>query len=185
MRRPAKYLLIILVIVALITMSGCGSIANKLANAAKDKVSEQMNDDENSDENDNEDSEDTTDENTDENTDETDAEDNQDSTAITTSDSKDMGWPEENMGNMPKIDDKITGVWTADATCTVSFEGMDRKTADDYVASLKDLGYKDGYEGEEDDVLTFMKTDKDGNYAWFTYNADGTGGLIYTEASSS
>lgn len=186
MRRPAKYLLIILVMFALISMSGCGSIANKIADAAKDKVSEQISkdDEENDDENDDEDSEDTEAEDTDENTDETEAED-EDSTAITTSDSKDMGWPGDDMGNLPEISDKITGVWTSDGTSSISFEGMDRKTADDYVDSLKDLGYKDGYEGEEDGVLTFMKTDKDGNYAWFTYNPDGTGGLIYTEAASS
>ncbi len=186
MKRPAKYLLMILVIVALISMSGCGSIANKISDAAKDKVSEQLSKD---DENDDEDSEDTEDEDSedteDENTDETEAEDNEDSTAITTSDSKGMDWPGDNMGNMPKIEEKITGVWSSEGTCTISFEGMERKTADDYISSLKDLGYKDGFEGEDDNGLSFIKADKDGNTAWFTYSPDGTGTIMYTEASSS
>jgi len=183
MKRPAKYLLILLVIVSIISLSGCGSIANKIAKTAKDKVEEQMTkDDENDDENDDDNTDETED---DSNSDETQAQDNEDSTAITTSDSKGMDWPGDNMGNMPKIEDKITGVWSSDGTCTISFEGMERKTADDYVKSLKDLGYEDGFEGEEDSVLSFMKSDKDGNTVWFTYNPDGTGTLLYTEASSS
>jgi len=179
MKRPAKYLLIILVIVSLISLSGCGSIANKITDAAKDKVSEQMNEDE--EETEEEDEEETEDEDSDE----TEAEDDEDSTAITTSDSKGMDWPGDDMGNMPKIDEKITGVWSSEGTCTISYEGMERKTADDYIDSLKKLGYKDGFEGEDDNGLSFIKADEDGNTAWFTYNPDGTGSVMYTEAASS
>ena len=86
---------------------------------------------------------------------------------------------------LPEIDEKITGVWSSDGTCTISYEGMERKTADAYIDSLKELGYKDGFEGEDDNGLSFIKADEDGNTAWFTYSPDGTGSVMYTEAASS
>ena len=183
MKRPAKYLLILMIIVALISLSGCGSIADKITDAAKDKVSEQMEDDDEEDEDEDEDEDE--EETEDENSEETEAEDDEDSTAITTSDSKGMDWPGDDMGNMPEIDEKITGVWSSDGTCTISYEGMERKTADAYIDSLKELGYKDGFEGEDDNGLSFIKADEDGNTAWFTYSPDGTGSVMYTEAASS
>jgi len=174
MKNITKVLSVSLIIVLLVSLGGCGSIAKKIANEAKTKISEQL------------------DETTDGTTDETQAQDDTnsdstkaDSTAITTSDGKGMDWPTKNMGDIKPVSCKITVVLTSGSGGTVTFEGMKPAEADAYIADFEKMGYSDGMITNDKDGIFFIKTNKAGDNIWFSYLPDGTGAIQYTPAEAS
>jgi len=179
MKNITKLISVSLIIVLLVSLGGCGSIAKKIANEAKTKISEQLDEttDGNSDQTQGQD--DTTAQD-DTNSDSTKA----DSTAITTSDGKGMDWPAKNMGDIKPVSCKITVVLTSGSGGTVTFEGMKQAEADAYIADFEKMGYTDGMITNDKDGIFFIKTNKAGDNIWFSYLPDGTGAIQYTPAEA-
>lgn len=178
MRNFTRFLAAFVSICFIFSLAGCSFITGKLKKAAEDKISDQLTEEETEEETTEAEKE------TEETEEATEDDDNGDTTAITTSNSKDMDWPGEYMENIPEIDAKIVGVYTAEGGSSVSFEGLARSDADAYVEKLEDLGYTNGYAGEDDSGLSFVKSDEDGNSVWFFYAPDGTGEVMYTAAET-
>lgn len=188
MRNFAKVLSVTVIIALLFTLGGCSALTKKITDEAKTKISEQL------EETDDEDAEDTEDTEAADETeaDATEAEDteaaddntNGDSTAITTSAGKSMDWPTENMGDVTPVSCKISAVFTDGSNGSVTFEGMERKEADNYIAEFESLGYTTAGAITEDEAgVFFINTNEAGDSIWFSYAPDGTGLISFTAAS--
>ena len=183
MKNFARILSVSVVIAMLFTVGGCSALTKKITDEAKTKISEQIKDavDKTDAAEDTEDTEDTkaADET---NSDNNDEDTNNDSTAITTSDGKGMDWPADSMGDIKPVSCKITAVFTEESGGAVTFEGMERKEADNYLDDFASMGYKNGVITDDDDGILFIKTDKAGDTISFSYAPDGTGMISYTPA---
>jgi len=187
MRNFAKVLSVTVIIALLFTLGGCSALTKKITDEAKIKISEQLEETDDEDDEDTEDTEDTeeTEDAEDTEADATETTDdttNGDSTAITTSEGKGMDWPTDKMGDVSPISCKIIAVFTDENIGSVTFEGMERKEADKYLADFESLGYKNGAITEDESGVFFLKTNEAGDSVWFTYAPDGTGLIFYTAA---
>lgn len=183
MRKFTKVLSVTLIIALLFTLGGCGSLTKKITDEAKAKISEQLETDK--DDEDTEDTEEAEDTQDAEDTKAPDDNEDDDSTAITTSDGKSMDWPTDNMGDIAPVSCKITAVFTDGSSGSVTFEGMERKEADKYLADFESMGYKDGVITEDESGVLFMKANDAGDSIWFSYAPDGTGLITFTAADES
>ena len=178
MRNFTKILSVTVIIALLFTLGGCSALTKKITAEAKAKISEQLQStDENS--GDTEDTQAADDTEADA-TEATDGTTNGDSTAITTSEGKGMKWPADKMGDITPVSCKITTVFTDVNIGSVTFEGMERKEADNYIAEFDSLGYENGAITEDESGVFFIKTNEAGDSVWFTYAPDGTGLICYT-----
>lgn len=93
---------------------------------------------------------------------------------------EDLKWPKELMGSLPEIKAKITAVLkdTNSKLCTVVFADMNVEDAKKYIDKIKDLGYSNGMELSDADVLMISGTAKDSSEASFTYNTTAKEGTV-------
>jgi len=182
MKKPLKYIVILLSVILFISLTGCNSLFNKAADLAKDKIEDEIsksNDDE-----DDEEDEDDEDNEDDDDQDETEDVSDDDDTKMTTSDADSKDWPEDDMGPLKNVFPKITNIFTLENTTTVTFEGLSLEEAEEYVTYLEeDLGFDDGFSGSDNETVFFTKSDDDGNSVAFTRADDGTGTVTYIEAT--
>jgi|GEM_PF-870575 len=190
MKNLLKILSVSVIIGLLFSLGGCSSIARKISNDAKTKISEGIQD-AMSEENNDEEKEDTDDEDQTEATeaqDDTDSDsndNNDDSTAITTGEGNGMDWPTENMGPIDPVSCKISSVFTDDSAGYITFEGMQREEADQYIENFDSMGYTSGLITEDDAGILFVKANDAGDTIMFSYSPEGTGTLSFTPASES
>lgn len=182
MKINAKILSILVIISLLFTLGGCSAIAKRITNEAKAKISENLvEDDEDSE--DTEQAEDTEEDETEPADTDTDTEDTaEEPAAITTSDGKSMDWPTKNMGDIKPVSCKISLVWTDGNTGAITFEGMERAEADEYLADFESMGFTNGMVSEDDSGVLFIKTNEAGDSIMFAYAPDGTGTITYAPA---
>jgi hypothetical protein len=93
---------------------------------------------------------------------------------------KDLKWPKEAMGDLPEPKAKISAVINTDAgkggsvTCTE----MSLEDAKAYVEKLKELGYKDGMSISDMDLISYSGKNGSGASATFMYNISPKEGSI-------
>lgn len=190
MKNLLKILSVSVIIGLLFSLGGCSSIARKISDEAKTKISEGIQD-AMSEENDDEDDEDTNDEDETEATeaqDDTDSDsndNNDDSTAITTGEGDGMEWPTENMGPIDPVSCKIVSVYTEDSAGYITFQGMQREEADQYMEDFESMGFTEGMISDDDAGILFVKVNDSGDTIMFSRSPEGEGMLSYTPASES
>lgn len=182
MKNFTKILSIMVIISMILTLSGCSFITKKITSEAKAKISEQLVKDDD-DSNDTQAADDEDSEETQEPAD-TESDDTDEPASITTSDGKGMDWPEKNMGDITPVTCKITAVWSDEKSGSVTFEGMERAEADDYLAEFESMGFTNGLQSEDDDGILYIKTNDAGDSIMFSYAPDGTGLITYAETDA-
>jgi len=99
---------------------------------------------------------------------------------------EDIHWPGESLGDLPKPDATIIGVVdNGEQGCSAAFKEMSKADAEQYVESIKALGYTGNVMNMSDDESIFyMGSTEDGAIATFTYTIETEEGLIaYAPAS--
>lgn len=93
---------------------------------------------------------------------------------------EDIDWPGDAMGNLPKPDAAIIGVVdNGDQGCSVAFGEMSRADAEQYIESIKTLGYTESSMNMADDESIFyMGSTQDGTMATLTYTIETEEGMI-------
>ena len=95
----------------------------------------------------------------------------------------DLKWPKDAMGDLPEPKAKISAVLNADAEKggSLAYEEMSLEDAKVYVEELKALGYKDGLNMSDEDLITYSGKNSDGYSVMFTYTLSTKGGsIMYT-----
>jgi starvation-inducible outer membrane lipoprotein len=144
-------LVVILVLSMFLVLTGCSAIFKGIGGKIGDEISEQI--DKVTDEL-NETTKDTTE---DEN--ETTATTTKPAatTAETTTTVTDSGieWPQDKMGDLSRIDAPIQGVMKGEYGTIVTFAGVTKEVAKEYIKVLKDLDYEAMVEQEDSEIITF------------------------------
>ncbi len=155
----SKKLSIIISIILIITlMTGCGSKGNEKNNSSNNSNQQSENNNQNSNSN-----------------------SGNSSGSITLNTGEDMKWPSNLMGNLPNIKASVTGIISdnANKACTVTYEKMEFNDAKEYLAKLEAMGYKDGLNLNEKDLLMFTGVSDDKSGVTFTYNVEEKNGFVY------
>ncbi|MFZ7102921.1 MAG: hypothetical protein ACOWWO_09710 [Peptococcaceae bacterium] len=86
---------------------------------------------------------------------------------------EDLTWPQEAMGELPEPKGKITYVMKNDAGKGGIVAVAEYKIADarEYVAKLRELGFKDGMDMEDSDGIMFVGKTEQGASVNFSYNS--------------
>lgn len=176
-------LVLILILAMFLVLTGCSAIFKGIGGKIGDEISEQivkvtddLNETTPQDET-------TTDENdTSATTTQSEATTTGTTTAVTDSG---IEWPQDKMGDLPRIDSPIKGVMKGDYGTIVTFAGVSKDIAKKYIEGLKELDYEAMVETEDSEVITFYGSkaidDKKANIM-FTYDVkEQTAMLTYTE----
>ena len=78
-------------------------------------------------------------------------------TAETTTTVTDSGieWPQDKMGDLSRLDAPIQGVMKGEYGTIVTFAGVTKEVAKQYIKGLKDLDYEAMVEQEDAEIITF------------------------------
>ena len=176
-------MVLILILAMFLVLTGCSAIFKGIGGKIGDEISEQI--DKVTDDLNETTKEDETTEDANETT--TTTTKSEVTTTETTTAVIDSGieWPQDKMGDLPKIDSPIKGVMKGEYGTIVTFAGVTKEAAKKYIEGLKDLGYEAMVETEDSEVITFYGSkavdDKTANIM-FTYDVEEqTAMLTYTE----
>jgi len=100
---------------------------------------------------------------------------------------KDLKWPKDAMGDLPEPKAKISAVLNADKSKggTVGYSDMTIEDAKAYVEKLKELGYKDGISISDNDIISYSGKNGNGDSVMFTYNTSPKeGSITYAPANA-
>lgn len=89
----------------------------------------------------------------------------------------DLKWPKDKMGNLPKPDGKIVFILDAEGGCSVTLEEFNKKTAEKYIDELKDMGYEEVTMMDSDTGFVFSGQKGNTNVN-VTYTSDSEEGII-------
>lgn len=97
---------------------------------------------------------------------------------------QDLKWPKESMGDIPEPKAEISAILNADADKggTVAFTDMSIEDAKKYVEKLKELGYKDGMSFADKDMFSHSGKNSSGASVMFTYSISPKEGSIMYSA---
>lgn len=93
--------------------------------------------------------------------------------ASTTVTDSGIEWPQDKMGDLPRIDAPISGVLNGEFGTIVSFAGVTKDQATQYVAELKKLNYEATLESVDAELIAFFGSKEiDGKTATCMVNYD-------------
>ncbi|MBP7402508.1 MAG: hypothetical protein KBA30_07825 [Clostridia bacterium] len=110
--------------------------------------------------------------------------DDTEGTFTISTDEKGLDWPKGKMGDLPEIDAVIQAAIEGDEGYVISFTGMDKDDAEDYIKDIKGKGYDDTLNSTTAEGLMYYGTKGDDTMVMFVYDiASGSGTLTYAAGS--
>ena len=161
-------LFIMLTLVFLLALTGCSAILKNIGAKIGDEIGKQV-----SNLTDGEDGETTAKDDATTKEDETTATKADVTEAATSVTDSGIEWPQDKMGDLPKLDAPISGVLNGEYGSVVSFAGVTKEQATEYIKAVKKLDYITAMESADAELIVFMgQKDVDGKTATCTISYD-------------